>query len=416
MAPQSRSRQLRLASLRAIGGGTVAELHVLVVYGTRPEAIKLAPVAAECRRRGNLAVTVCFTGQHEELVRPIADYFGLCPDVRFAVMEKGQPLARLTARMLDALDSVVTKFTPDCVVAQGDTTTVLCTALVAFYRRTPLVHVEAGLRSGDLNAPWPEEINRRIASLATTLHCAPTQRARENLLAERVPPADICVTGNTVIDALFQTIERERANGGRWQAKHPELGDHRMVLITGHRRENHGSGLEAICAAVVFLAERFKNVEFLYAVHLNPLVCEPVRRLLGGRSNIHLISPVAYPEFVWLMDRSTLIITDSGGIQEEGPSLGKPVIVTRDCTERPEAVKSGYATLVGSRTDDIVQQTTQILEGRRRFPRGVQNVYGDGHAAERIVARMIERLSSGRKPLMSCERIKGEASDSSVVL
>lgn len=373
----------------------MAKLHVLVVYGTRPEAIKLAPVVADCRRRRDVVVTVCFTGQHEDLVRPIADYFALCADISLRAMVSGQSLARLTARMLDVLDSVVARVMPDCVVAQGDTTTVLCTALAAFYRRTPLVHVEAGLRSGNLNAPWPEEINRRIASLATTLHCAPTQRASENLLAEGVPTRDICVTGNTVIDALLQTVERERANGGHWQAKHPELADHRMVLVTGHRRENHGHGLEAICAAIVTLAERFEDVQFVYAVHPNPR-CQAVHRLLQGKANIHLVPPVAYPEFVWLMDRSTVIITDSGGIQEEGPSLGKPVIVTRVCTERPEAVESRHARLVGSCTQTIVEAATEILEGRSRQPREPLLVYGDGRSAERIVTWMLERLSARR--------------------
>ena len=239
----------------------MAGLHTLVVYGTRPEAIKLAPVIAECRRHpDSIAVTVCFTGQHQELVRPIADYFGLCPDVELAVMAPEQSLASLTARLLVELDGVLARAAPDCVVAQGDTTTVLCAALLAFYHRIPLVHVEAGLRSGDLMAPWPEELNRRVASLAGTLHFAPTQRAVKNLLAENVPSTDVYLTGNTVIDALFQTVERERNNGQCWEKKHSRLSNRPVVLVTAHRRENQGKGLRAICAAVSLLAERFNTL------------------------------------------------------------------------------------------------------------------------------------------------------------
>lgn len=371
----------------------MARLQVLVVFGTRPEAIKLAPVIAECRRRADeVAVTVCATGQHQELVRPIVEYFGIYPDIDLAMMEPGQTLAKLTARMLDALDGAFSRLMPDCVVAQGDTTTVLCAALSAFYRRIPLVHVEAGLRSGTLSAPWPEELNRRIATLGAALHCAPTQQAADNLRAEQVPAGDVFLTGNTVIDALLQTVQRERGNGQLWKSKHAALGDRRAVLITAHRRENHGDGLRDLCAAIVLLAERFPDVEFVYPVHPNPQVCGPVARLLAGRSNIHLIAPVAYAEFVWLMDRATLIITDSGGVQEEGPSLGKPVLVTRDCTERPEAVACGLARLVGANTDRIVDGAREILEGRWRASAGVHNPYGDGRAAERIVAWMIDRL------------------------
>ncbi len=375
----------------------MAELHAAIVYGTRPEAIKLAPVIHECRRRTqDVVATVCFTGQHQELVRPIADYFGLHPDIELAAMEPGQSLASLTARLLTELDGVLTRLEPDCVMAQGDTTTVLCAALSAFYHRIPLVHVEAGLRSGDLNAPWPEELNRRIASLATTLHCAPTEDAVKKLLAEGVPGSDIYLTGNTVIDALLQTVERERNNAEIWRAKYSMLEDRRMVLVTAHRRENHGDGLRRICAAVDVLAARSRDVDFVYVVHLNPHVCEPARRFLSGRSNIHLIAPVGYPEFVWLMDRSTLIITDSGGIQEEGPSLGKPVIVTRESTERPEAVESGLAVLAGNRTDEIVKEATQLLEGHRSLPCGLPDIYGDGRAAERIVTWMVTRLARRR--------------------
>lgn len=371
----------------------MATLHALVVFGTRPEAIKLAPVIAECRRRADeITTTVCFTGQHRELVLPLAKYFHISPDIEFAAMRPGQSLTQLAARLLRDLDSVLASAKPDCVVAQGDTTTVLCAALAAFYHRVTLVHVEAGLRGGDLEAPWPEEFNRRVATLATALHCAPTQGAARNLLAEGVPSHAVYLTGNTVIDALLQTVERERANGSCWARKYRALGDRRVVLVTGHRRENQGQGLCAVCAAVGLLAGRFPDVEFVYPVHPNPQVYEPVRRMLAGRANIHLVPPVTYPEFVWMMDRSTFIITDSGGIQEEAPSLGKPVLVTRDQTERPEAVARGFARLVGTDTNRIVHEATALLEGRRRLRCNVNNPFGDGRAAERVVELMVERV------------------------
>lgn len=371
----------------------MATLHALVVFGTRPEAIKLAPVIAECRRRGDeIRTTVCFTGQHRELVLPLAKYFHISPDIEFTAMRSGQSLTQLAARLLRDLDSAFASAEPDCVVAQGDTTTVLCAALAAFYHRVALVHVEAGLRSGDLDAPWPEEFNRRVATLATALHCAPTEGAARHLLAEGVPSASVYLTGNTVIDALLQTVERERANTRCWMRKYRALGDRRMVLVTGHRRENHGRGLRTVCAAVAVLAARFSEIEFVYPVHPNPQVCEPVRRMLAGRANIHLVPSVPYPEFVWLMDRSTFIITDSGGIQEEAPSLGKPVLVTRNQTERPEAAARGLARLVGTDTDQIVHEATALLEGRRRLPCNMNNPFGDGRAAERVVAFMVERV------------------------
>ncbi len=295
----------------------MTKLRVLLTFGTRPEAIKMAPVVLECRRRADaIEPIVCFTGQHREMLTQVTDYFGIQPDVHLNLMTPGQTLAGFMARCLTGLDAVLDQYRPACLVAQGDTTTVMAAALSAFYRRVPFVHVEAGLRTGNLQAPWPEELNRRVASLATTLHCAPTQGAANNLLAEGVPADQVHVTGNTVIDALLATVEGERANTARWQTAYSMLGDRRLVLITGHRRESLGEGLERICQAIGLLAEQFPDVVFLYPVHLNPRVSEQVYASLGRRPNVQLTSPVPYPEFVWLMDRSTLILTDSGGVQE----------------------------------------------------------------------------------------------------
>lgn len=365
----------------------------------------MAPVVQCCLRRAEeIEPIVCVTGQHREMLAQVTDYFGIRPDVDLALMQPGQSLAGLTARLLTRLDETLVRYEPDCVVAQGDTTTVLAAALAAFYRRTPFVHVEAGLRTGDLHSPWPEEFNRRAASLATTLHCAPTRRAADHLLAEGVPAERICVTGNTVIDALLWTIDRERADGGHWRRKHAALDGRRMVLVTGHRRESFGEGFEQICRGVATLAERFTDVEFLYPVHLNPNVRRPVERMLAGRANVHLIEPVAYPEFVWLMDRSSLILTDSGGVQEEAPSLGKPVLVMRDTTERPEAVEAGVAELVGADAERIAARAGELLSNPRACTaREVTiNPYGDGRAAERIVNFILDHL--GRRATSAAAR------------
>ena len=373
----------------------MSRLRLLLTFGTRPEAVKMAPVVQSCLRRPDeIEPIVCVSGQHREMLAQVTDYFGLRPDVDLAVMQSGQSLAALTARLLVGLDETIDRFSPDCVVAQGDTTTVLAAALAAFYRRTPFVHVEAGLRTGDLDSPWPEEFNRRAASLATGLHCAPTRRAADQLLAEGVPAGRIRVTGNTVIDALLWTLDRERARGEHWRRKHAALGQRRMVLVTGHRRESFGAGFEQICRGIATLAERFAEVEFIYPVHLNPNVRRPVERMLAGRANVRLIEPVAYPEFVWLMDRSSLILTDSGGVQEEAPSLGKPVLVMRDTTERPEAVEAGAAELVGADAERIVERASLRLSESCSGAAGddIINPYGDGRAAERIVEFILEHF------------------------
>jgi UDP-N-acetylglucosamine 2-epimerase (non-hydrolysing) len=286
---------------------------------------------------------------------------------------------------------VVDRCRPDCVVVEGDTTSVLATSLVALHRRVGLVHVEAGLRTGDLRAPWPEEFNRRAADLIAALYCAPTERAAQNLLAEGCPPERVHVTGNTIVDALVETLGRERNNPDH-PRRYAMLGDAPVVLVTAHRRESFGEPLQNVCRAVAQLADRFADIQFVWPVHLNPNVRGPVHRALADRANVHLLGPVAYGEFVWLMDRSRLILTDSGGVQEEAPSLGKPVLVMRALTERPEAVLSGAARLVGTSVDSIVQGVAHLLTDEAAYAACQidRNPYGDGHAAERIVTLMLE--------------------------
>lgn len=362
-------------------------IRAFLVIGTRPEAIKMAPVIQACEQDDRIETIVCLTGQHRELVEHVTNYFNIKPDINLDLMVKDQTLAGLTSRCIAQLDEAMEQSKPDCVVAQGDTTTVMAAALVAFYRGIDFVHVEAGLRSGDLQSPWPEELNRRIATLATSLHCAPTERARDNLLGEHVPEEKIRVTGNTVVDALLLTRDQEKKNSPHWKQKYDWLEDQRMVLVTGHRRENLGEGLKQICAAIRELAEKFESVAFVYPVHLNPRVRNTVFAEIDGLDNVHLIEPVSYPEFVWLMDRSTLIVSDSGGIQEEAPSLGKPVLVTRDNTERPEGVEAGAVELVGTNASNIVARVSALLEDESEYARHQfeTNPYGDGKAAQRIV-------------------------------
>lgn len=369
-------------------------LKTLLIIGTRPEAIKMAPVVSACFRRfDDCDPYICLTGQHREMVAPVIEYFRIKVDNELDVMRPNQPLAELTARCLEGIDNLITNLRPDCVVAQGDTTSVLAASLATFYHRLPFVHVEAGLRTGNMFSPWPEELNRRVADLVTTLYCAPTERARLQLLAEGAPNSAVRNTGNTIIDALFETVRRERQHNDKWRQKYPFLRSDRLVLITGHRRENFGGGIERICQATRLLAERFPNVSFIYPVHLNPQVREPVQRTLDGRHNIHLFPPLNYPEFVWLLDRCCLVLTDSGGIQEECTALRKPLIVMRDTTERPEAVDAGAAQLVGTSVEKIVTAVARLLAIPSEHASSPTNTcaFGDGHAALRIVDWMLER-------------------------
>ena len=355
----------------------------------------MAPVVLECARRGGqIKPIICFTGQHDEMLRQVTDYFGISADVNLKVMSAGQSLAQLTARCLTSLDELVAKEQPDCLVAQGDTTSVLAASMVAFYRQLPFVHVEAGLRTGNLQQPWPEEFNRRVASITTTLHAAPTERAKDNLLREGVPSEQIRVTGNTVIDALLWTSERERQSKV-WPDRYGFLEDRQMVLITTHRRENHGDGLAQICQAIAELARKFPEIAFILPVHLNPYVKSTVESSLGGIANVHLLRPLPYPEFVWLMDRAKLILSDSGGVQEESPSLKRPVLVLRETTERQEAVECGAVALVRADCGSIVVAATRLLTDEKAY-KSMQvdaSPFGDGRAAIRIVDWLLEHFA-----------------------
>ncbi|MGE3803664.1 MAG: non-hydrolyzing UDP-N-acetylglucosamine 2-epimerase [Gemmataceae bacterium] len=386
-------------------------MKMAVVFGTRPEAIKLAPVVLALRATLGVECRVCVTGQHRQMLDQVLEVFAIKPDVDLALMEPNQTLTRLTSRALEAVDHYLRDDKPDLVIVQGDTTTVFCAALASFYQRVPVAHVEAGLRTWDLQAPWPEEANRVLATRLGAIHFAPTETSRRNLLREGVAPESVHVTGNTVVDALLLAIEKVRATPPVIPKLPPSLqpattggGGPRMVLITGHRRENFGMGLEAICSAIAELAQRFPAVHFVYALHLNPNVREPVRRLLGApqarTSNIHLIEPQPYLPFVGLMSRAHVILTDSGGVQEEAPSLGKPVLVMRETTERPEAVDAGTVRLVGTSQAKIVGEVSRLLadsEAYRTMARA-HNPYGDGKATGRIVGACIDLLRARAAP------------------
>ena len=368
--------------------------RILCVYGTRPEAVKMAPVVLAARRHPEVTPVVCITGQHREMLDQINRYFGIIPEIDLNLMTTGQTLPELTARCLTALSVTISEQQPDCVIAQGDTTTAMCAAVAAFYGKIPFVHVEAGLRTNHMDSPFPEEFNRRVCSLTAWLHCAPTENARGNLLREGYGPRDVVVTGNTVLDALHFTVRRERTNHDLWIVKHAAFAGQPLVLITAHRRENHGTGIRQLCLAIERLARHFENVQFVYPVHPNPEIRGPVHDLLSHRPNVHLIPPADYPEFVWLMDQSTLILSDSGGVQEEAPSLGKPVLVTRDNTERPEALEAGATRLIGTDPDRVFQEVSRLLTDRSAY-HAMQidgNPYGDGRAGERIVALCLSRL------------------------
>ena len=354
--------------------------RVLCVFGTRPEAIKVAPIIHAAQRRRTIEVISCSTGQHKEMLDQVTEYFGITPQVDLALMRSGQSLTSLTSRCLTGLEQTIAAHKPNFILGQGDTTTAMCAGLAAFYHRIPYVHVEAGLRTDDIYSPFPEELNRRICSLVTAFHCAPTQTAARNLYKEGFSPDNVVVTGNTVIDALHWTLERERVDAHRWIEKHPDIAGRRSVLITAHRRENHGSGIQQLCAGIRILAERFPNVQFVFPVHLNPQISAPVQKTLGNISNVNLIAPASYPEFVWLMDQATLILSDSGGVQEEAPSLQKPVLVTRDSTERPEALNVGATKLIGTSTNRVVSEVTRLLTNKDAYIEMQidENPYGDG--------------------------------------
>lgn len=367
---------------------------ILILFGTRPEAIKLAPLVRALREHPEADCRVCLTAQHREMLDQVLHFFDLPAEYDLDLMTPGQSLAALSSRILTHLEPVLTDFHPDTLIVQGDTTTSMIGGLLAFYHRIPLCHIEAGLRTGDKHSPFPEEINRRITTVLADLHIAPTERNHRALLREHVPADRIHVTGNTVIDALLLARDTVRRHPppGILPLLHT-LGDRRMVLITGHRRESFGQGFEHICQAVADTAARFPDTAFVYPVHLNPRVQEPVHRLLGSLPNLHLIAPLAYPEFVALMDRAHLILTDSGGVQEEAPSLGKPVLVMRDTTEREEGITAGTARLVGTRPAPIADALAELLDSHHAWSAmaTASNPYGDGHATERIVNILIPK-------------------------
>jgi UDP-N-acetylglucosamine 2-epimerase (non-hydrolysing) len=377
---------------------------ILVFMGTRPEAVKLAPVVAALRDASDFRCTVVATGQHKEMFQQVAETFGFKVDANLEVMRPNQTLASLTARLMEGIDDWLGSAKPDMALVQGDTTTVLVASLACFYRRIPIGHVEAGLRTGNIWSPFPEEANRKLATPLMALHFAPTETARAALLREAVPDETISVTGNTVIDALRIELGTQAANATLRAGIDAELGGLLgadwarvpTVLITGHRRENFGDGIDQICRGIASLAEQFPSHRFVYPVHLNPNVQVHVNRMLGGLANVRLIAPQGYRNFVALLARCRLVLTDSGGIQEEAPYLGKPVLVMRDTTERPEGVAAGTAILTGPNASTIVDHATRLLtdEATYRAMANATNPYGDGFAAERIVGRIRRHFSA----------------------
>jgi UDP-N-acetylglucosamine 2-epimerase (non-hydrolysing) len=365
---------------------------VLFVFGTRPEAIKLAPVIDELKRDPAFRVRVCVTGQHREMLEQVLRLFDIVPDVDLELMQRDQELGALAASILTGVGGVLRDARPDVVIVQGDTTSAFAAGLAAFYAGVDVAHVEAGLRSGDISAPWPEEANRRLLSVVTRFHFAPTGDARANLVREGVDPARVHVTGNTVIDALQKTVARIAGDDALRARLDADLAfldrNRRLILVTGHRRESFGAGFESICHALADIAREHEDVEIVYPVHLNPNVREPVHRILGGQERIHLIDPVDYLTFVSLMTRSDFILTDSGGVQEEAPTLGKPVLVMRDTTERPEGVRAGNVRLVGTQREAIVAAASLLLRDRAEHATMSRPsaVFGDGTAAVRIAA------------------------------
>ncbi len=378
----------------------MSKMKVLTVFGTRPEAIKMAPLVRQLAGHRDIDSKVCVTAQHRQMLDQVLELFEIKPDFDLNIMKPGQDLNSITTEILQNIAKVYAEFRPDFVLVHGDTSTTFCAALAAFYQRIPVGHVEAGLRTGNLYSPWPEEANRRLTGVLTQLHFAPTDESQNNLLKENVAPASIVVTGNTVIDALLMVtrkIETSPTLTHDLALRFPFLrADARMVLITGHRRENFGDGFERICEALKRLANQYPDVDFVYPVHLNPNVQEPVKRLLSGLSNVHLIEPLDYLPFVYLMTRSTIILTDSGGIQEEAPSLGKPVLVMRDTTERPEAVAAGTVRLVGTDVHTIVTHVELLLNDAQAYQQMsfAHNPYGDGQASARIVAALLAQHST----------------------
>jgi UDP-N-acetylglucosamine 2-epimerase (non-hydrolysing) len=369
----------------------VPMIKVLSVFGTRPEAIKMAPLVNLLKETPGIESKVCVTGQHREMLDQVLKLFDIVPDYDLAIMKAGQDLYDVTTSILLNIKAVLRDFKPDIVLVHGDTSTTFAAALACYYEKTAVGHVEAGLRTGNIYSPWPEEANRKLTGALTKLHFAPTDTSKQNLLKENTDPASIVVTGNTVIDALHQVVAKIDADVNltkNFEQQFPYgLNGRRLVLVTGHRRESFGDGFEQICAGLKQIAQQFPDTDVVYPVHLNPNVREPVFRLLSDTSNVHLIEPQDYLPFVYLMSRSTVVLTDSGGIQEEAPSLGKPVLVMRDTTERPEAVAAGTVKLVGTDADVIVREVCRLLTDNAYYEQMsfAHNPYGDGKACARII-------------------------------
>lgn len=361
----------------------------LIIFGTRPEAIKMAPLVNQFIADNRFETKVCVTGQHREMLDQVLSFFGIIPDYDLSLMKPNQNLYNLTGEVIAGLKPILESFKPDYVFVHGDTTTTMAASIAGFYSGAKVCHVEAGLRTNNMLSPFPEEMNRQLAGRVATYHFAPTAKSQENLLKENVFKEHILVTGNTVIDALLESSNRvENLESEDVIELKNELDfNKKIILVTGHRRENHGQGFINICAALKEIAVKNPNTELVYPVHLNPNVLKPVNELLVGIPNIHLVKPLSYPSFVWLMNQSYLIITDSGGVQEEAPSLGKPVLVMRDTTERPEAVEAGTVILVGTDTNKIIKEAQGLLDDTDKYKSmsSLHNPYGDGLACQRII-------------------------------
>ena len=375
-------------------------MKTLCIFGTRPEAIKMAPLVQALAADERFEAKVCVTGQHREMLDQVLGLFSITPDFDLNIMKPGQDLTDVTTAILQGLKAVLNEFKPDIVLVHGDTATTFAASLAAYYQQIPVAHVEAGLRTGNLYSPWPEEGNRKLTGALAKLNFAPTDTSRNNLLREGISPDDIVVTGNTVIDALLDVVKRlDQDPELLAQASEPAAflnPARKLILVTGHRRESFGDGFERICQALMEVAQMHPDVDIVYPVHLNPNVREPVNRLLNGIGNIHLIAPLDYLPFVHMMSRSHIILTDSGGIQEEAPSLGKPVLVMRDTTERPEAVSAGTVKLVGTNTSDIVRELNRLLIDTSAYQAMsyAHNPYGDGKACQRFLEALLDNRNN----------------------
>lgn len=375
-------------------------MKILSVFGTRPEAIKMSPLVKELQNYSHVDSRVCVTAQHREMLDQVLQLFQIVPEYDLNLMKHGQTLLSLSQRIIENLSPILEDFRPDIVLVHGDTTTTFMASLCSFYHQIPVGHVEAGLRTGNMYSPWPEEANRKLTGVIAKLHYAPTKSSEKNLLNEGVKEEDILVTGNTIIDALLmitKRIENDEVLTERMKKELPHFSeDKKMVLITSHRRENFGKGMENICKGIVELADLYPEVEFVFPVHLNPKVRGPVHKLLSGKENIQLIEPLEYLPFVYLMSKSYIVLTDSGGIQEEAPSLGKPVLVMRDTTERPEAVHAGTVKLVGTSTSSIIENVSKLIDDPNEYHEMslAHNPYGDGEASKRIARSLVEYLET----------------------